>query len=66
MTRRWLTLVSLVLLLGAVDVGCGNYGPPVRVNSKVESPKPVQQTKESAPQSADNSEEESDLKEKKP
>jgi hypothetical protein len=82
MTARCLTLAFLVLWFGTA---CGNYGPPVRVSSKVKSSQPApaapassageaeatqsvapEQATESAGQSADSSEEDSDLKEEKP
>ena len=50
-----------LLLLAAVSIGCGKYGPPVRVQPEAERPDP------GAPaEDGDNSEDETDEKERQP
>ena len=39
MRRALATLAALALLFAGLALGCGKYGPPVRVESKPELPK---------------------------
>ena len=48
-------------LLAAISIGCGKYGPPVRVQQEAERPEAV-----AAADDGDSSEEDSDRKEQQP
>ena len=51
-------------LLAAISIGCGKYGPPVRIQPDAESPDP---TAASAPaDGGDSSEEDPNRKERQP
>ena len=51
-------------LLTAISIGCGKYGPPVRVQSETESPVPAEAV---APaDGGDSSEEDESRKERQP
>jgi hypothetical protein len=56
--------VGALVLLAAISIGCGKYGPPVRVQPKVGSPDPTAAVAPS--DGGDSSEEDSDRVERQP
>ena len=65
MRRALATLAALALLFAGLALGCGKYGPPLRVESKPEPPK-VEVADPAAAAAPDDEEEGSDPKEAQP